>query len=253
MTILHTLRRVALQAGLDIQRACDTSEARICRLLRGRSVSYVLDVGANRGQYGRQLRQFGYSGHIHSFEPLPDVYQELTRTASRDPSWTTSQCALGPQDGTASLNIASNEAAASSSVLPLLPRHKAAAPDVKYVGIAEIPMRRLDTIWDEIVPADVVPFLKVDVQGFEGQVLDGARDSLSRVIGLQLEISLLPLYEGGLSIREVLDRTDKLGMQLVFVKEGFVDSRTGELLQVDGVFLRPGGSTSHDLADNPTV
>jgi FkbM family methyltransferase len=227
-----------LKAGLDVQRAGSTSEARITGFLCRRGIDCVLDIGANRGQYGQQLRRFGYAGQIHSFEPLPEVYSSLANAASLDPSWSTWCVALGPEDGTVSVNIASNEAAASSSVLAMLPRHRAAAPEVSYVGEIEVPMRRLDGIWDEIVPADAVPFIKADVQGFERGVLDGAAESLHRTIGLQLEISLVPLYEGALSMREVLERTDELGMHMVYVEPGFADPQTGELLQMDGIFFR---------------
>jgi FkbM family methyltransferase len=239
MTVLHALRQFALKAGLDVQRAEATSAARITSFLRNRGVDCVLDIGANRGQYGRELRRFGYSGHIRSFEPLPDAYSSLVSAASRDPRWSTWRFALGPEEGTALLNVAGNEAAASSSVLPMLPRHENAAPEVKYVEAIEVPMRRLDSLWEEIVRTEAVPFIKVDVQGFEGGVLDGATESLHRTTGLQLEISLVPLYQGGLSPREVFERMDDLGMHLVYVQPGFFDPNTGELLQMDGIFFRP--------------
>jgi FkbM family methyltransferase len=239
MTILHSLRQFALRAGLDVRRAEATCPAQIASLLRNRGVNCVVDIGANRGQYGQELRRFGYSAHIRSFEPLPDAYSSLVQAASADPGWSTWRLALGPEDGTARLNIAGNEAAASSSILPMLPRHENAAPDVKYVGAIEVPMCRLDSLWDEVVPTDAVPFIKVDVQGFEGGVLDGATESLHHTIGLELEISLVPLYKGALSLREVLERTDELEMQLVYVAPGFLDPETGELLQMDGIFFRP--------------
>ena len=66
----------------------------------------------------------------------------------------------------------------------------------------------------------------------------GATKCLDRAIGLQLEISLVPLYEGALSLRDVLDRTEELGMHLVHVEPGFRDPGSRELLQMDGVFLR---------------
>lgn len=238
MTILHQLRRGALRVGLDVQRASTTAAARLVQLLQSRGVDLVLDVGANYGQYGKQLRYFGYCGDICSFEPLPRACTSLARHAARDPRWSVHQLALGAEDGTVSLNVAGNKGAASSSILPMLHRHEEAAPDARYVGAIVVPVRRLDTMWRELVPPGTNPFIKVDVQGFEAAVLNGAGRALDCVLGVQLEISLVPLYDGALSLREVLDRTERLGMDLVHVEPGFVDPRTGELLQMDGVFLR---------------
>lgn len=243
MTVLHSLRRLALRMGLDVQRARETSEARIAGFLRKRGVTVVLDVGANTGQYGRELRRFGYAGRLHSFEPLPDSHRSLEQAASRDPDWSARRLALGPADGTVSLNVAGNVAAASSSVLPMLPRHLRAQPDAAYARTVEVPMRRLDSIWEELVPPDAVSFIKLDVQGFEAAVLEGAEESVRRALGLQLEISLTPLYEGAGSMRELIDLIDDLGMRMVYAVPGFADPETGELLQLDGVFFRPGPAT----------
>jgi FkbM family methyltransferase len=239
MTLLHQLRRSALRMGLDVQRASATAPARLVRLLRSRGVTHVLDVGANQGQYAERLRRYGYGGSICSFEPLPGPYAALARCAASDTTWFTHQVALGASDGRVQMNVAGNDGAASSSVLPMLRRHEIAMPEASYIGSVEVAMKRLDDIWDDVVPRGVSPFLKMDVQGYEGAVLDGASRVLDQVLGLQLEISLVPLYAGALSLRDVLDRSEELGMEFVHVEPGFVDLRTDELLQCDGVFLRP--------------
>lgn len=202
-----------------------------------RGVDLVLDVGANRGQYGAQLRESGYSGRICSFEPVPAAYDAVARRATREPGWETRQLALGATDGTIAINVAGNKGA-SSSVLPMLQRHRDASPQSDYVDVIEGPMRRLDSIWSEVVPPGSTPFLKLDVQGFEGAVLDGGASSLEVVIGIQLEVSLVPLYEGAMSLRESLDRMEALDMRLVLVEAGFADPHTHELLQMDVVFMR---------------
>ncbi|MGH2499992.1 MAG: FkbM family methyltransferase, partial [Candidatus Limnocylindria bacterium] len=235
MTILHQLRRAALKLGLDVQRAQPFGPG---RLLSRRGVDVVLDVGAHRGQYGEQLRSAGYRGRICSFEPLPASYELLARRVSSDRAWEAHNLALGAEDGTAILNVAGNEGA-SSSILPMLPRHVEAAPEAIYVDAIEVPIRRLDTIWDHIVPPARAPFLKLDVQGFEGVVLDGATDHLDGLIGLQLEISVAAVYAGAPTLPEILKRTQAAGMRLVQVEPGFSDPATEELLQMDGVFMRP--------------
>jgi FkbM family methyltransferase len=238
MTVLHRLRQLALRAGLDVQRAEETGAARTARFLRDYKVDYVLDVGAGRGQYAGALRRFGYTGRIQSFEPVPSTYQELIRAAAGDPEWWTCRLALGAEDGRASMNIAGNVAAASSSLLPILPRHRVAQPDAAYVGRIDVAVRRLDSIWRERVPDSVTPFIKLDVQGSEGAVLDGGRVSLQHVIGLQIEMSLVPLYEGAPTMLELLERAEDLGMRMVHLEPGFADPRSGDLLQVDGIFFR---------------
>ena len=64
-------------------------------LLRKYRVDLVLDVGANRGQYAGQLRRSGYTGRILSFEPVPEVFAELSRAAAGDDLWDVHQLALG--------------------------------------------------------------------------------------------------------------------------------------------------------------
>ena len=100
-------------------------------------------------------------------------------------------------------------------------------------------MHRLDALAPEILrPTDVV-FLKLDVQGFEKQVLAGSTATVrDRCVGLQLELSFLPLYEGGMLIREALDVADSLGFTLTGVTPNFVDMRNGRTLQADGTFFR---------------
>ena len=75
-------------------------------------------------------------------------------------------------------------------------------------------------------------------QGFEWQVLDGARDTMPHIKGILVELSLVPLYEGQHLWREVIDRLEAAGFTLWAFKPVFTDQATGRTLQVDGVFYR---------------
>lgn len=120
----------------------------------------------------------------------------------------------------------------------MLKRHQEAFPPANYIGTEQTTIRRLDSMVPELLdPADV-PFLKIDVQGFEKQVLAGAESTLRRCIGIQLELSFVPLYDGGMLIREALDLVYSHGFALVGLSPGFTDPRDGRMLQADGVFLR---------------
>jgi len=81
-------------------------------------------------------------------------------------------------------------------------------------------------------------FLKIDTQGFERAVLDGAARSLTRLEGAQLELSLVPLYEGEADWRALVDRLDAAGLHLAMVIPGYFDRHLNRMLQFDGIFLR---------------
>ena len=209
----------------------------IRQVLDDAGVTVVLDVGANLGQYGQELRHLGYRGRIVSFEPQPGPFRILAACASADPLWDVSPLALGSKPGTATLNV--SEQNASSSLLPILPIHVASAPASRYTGTVEVDVNTVDRVFDAHCRPDDVVFLKVDTQGFEREVLAGAAGVLGRVAGLQLEMSLVPLYDGGPLIEDLVGSLRAFGFVPVWLNHGFKDAETQRLLQVDGLFLRP--------------
>jgi FkbM family methyltransferase len=238
MTVLHGVRTAVRRLGIDVTRyPVDTPEFQVALLLRHHGVDNVLDVGANAGQYAAGLRACGYGGRIASFEPISEPHARLVRQRADDPLWTAWKCALGERSGPAKINVAAN-AGASSSLLPMLARHVEAAPDAVYVRTEEVEVERLDAVWESVVaPGDRV-FLKLDVQGFERQVLAGAGSRVDDCVGLQLEVSLVPLYDGGMLYREAIDWAEWRGFTLMHLLPGFTDARSGRMLQCDLVFFR---------------
>ncbi|WP_370445522.1 FkbM family methyltransferase [Mycobacterium avium] len=201
-------------------------------------VNVVFDVGANSGQYTAGLRQAGYRGRIISFEPLSQPFHKLENRAAKDALWDCSRYAIGDFDGTIRVNVAGN-AAQSSSVLPMLKSHQDAYPPANYIGVEEVAIHRLDSVTPQLLDADDVTFLKIDVQGFEKQVLSGGKSTIeNQCVGMQLELSFLPLYEGGMLIPEALELIYSLGFTLVGLIPCFTDPRDGRMLQADGIFFR---------------
>ncbi|MGA2721468.1 MAG: FkbM family methyltransferase [Bryobacteraceae bacterium] len=211
-------------------------QLRRSKLIRTSGITCVVDVGANIGRYGRELRESGYSGRLVSFEPLSTPFQALARRAAKYKRWECMRMALGSHDGTASLNVAANRE--SSSILPMLRAHSDAAPNSRYVGIEEAPIRSLDSLAPVLFQPQDSIWLKLDVQGFEQQVLDGAEDLLGSVKAIEVELSLQPLYEGQTLYLPMIEFLLRRGYALVSVVPGFQDECTGRLLQFDGIFLR---------------
>jgi len=222
------------RAGWEIRPLESDADDRRSKLMAAQRIGVVLDVGANVGQYGMRLRSNGYSGRIASFEPYGQAFDQLQRTAARDPNWEAHRLALSDEAGEAELNVSSNSF--SSSFLPLTDRHVEGAPGSAYVTRETVPAVRLDALWSQIVGSSRV-WLKLDVQGFELHVLRGAGERLDEARALQVELSLEPLYAGAPDWRDVVDWLSARGFVLVGVEPGFDDPETGRMLQFDGVFL----------------
>jgi FkbM family methyltransferase len=200
-------------------------------------IEMVLDVGANQGQYGRELRSAGYQGQIISFEPLSEAFKVLEKACLHDSKWHAyPRCAIGEMDGNISINVSQNSV--SSSVLPMLNNHLDAAPESAYVSEEKVDIYTLDTIWSKIKKVEGATLLKIDTQGYEWQVLNGAKDMLSQVHGVQMELSLLPLYQEQYLWRDCIDRLDSEGFTLWSLQPAFVDTRNGRTMQWDGLFFR---------------
>jgi FkbM family methyltransferase len=209
----------------------------LAKMLAWHKVTVVFDIGANVGQFARELRLAGFAERIVSFEPLSKAHARLLKTAKGDRNWTVApQMAIGSSDCVVDINIARDSV--SSSVLGMLDAHLEAAPDSVYVGTERVRMRRLDTIAGEYLRDGDVPFVKVDVQGCEAQVLEGAREFLPSVIGLHLELALVPCYREQCGFEQVASALGNAGFSLWLLSAGTVDERTGRQLQVDAVFFR---------------
>ncbi len=225
--------------GLTVRRysPATSPEAQMQALLAHHHVDLVLDVGANEGQHALALRRGGYRGDILSFEPLPAAWAACAQHAARDPRWAMApRAALGDHEGAVEINVAGNSV--SSSVLPMSETHRKAAPASAYIGVEQVALHRLDVLADEAVTRAARPFLKIDTQGYERQVLAGATGVLPRLVGIQLEISLTPLYAGSPTLPDLLQTMSEWGFQLYALLPEFVDPASGRTLQVDGVFFR---------------
>ena len=202
-------------------------------------IDALIDVGANEGQYAIQARRdAGFAGHIFSFEPNPDVFAVLERNAARDAKWYVFNMALSDFDGGVTFNImAANQfssiAKPSDTLDPIFTERN------RVERTVEAPCRRLDGMLDELLSPYGLsrPFLKMDTQGHDRSVCEGADGRLGDMIGVQSELAVRPQYDGASDYRDMIAYLEAKG----FMPNAFFANNKGHfplLVEMDGIFLR---------------
>ena len=227
----HFIRSYLRKAGMDIVRFGSK------KILQELSIDCIIDIGANEGQYAKETRRIGYAGKIISIEPTKKAHSALEKNACGDVNWEIYQrCALGNIDGETLINIAGNSV--SSSILEMGKQHKETVPASQYVAQEKVTIKRLDDIFESCSNGSNNILLKIDVQGFEREVLAGAKKSIPQIAAVRLELSLTELYVGETLFSYYIDLFNKFGFDLWDIQPGFRDPKTGRLLQFDGTFVK---------------
>ena len=160
-------------------------------VLQGLNIEFVIDVGANRGQFALIARKVYPQAIIHSFEPLEEPGQIFKRVFADDPKVTLHPCAIGRERTTATIHITREDD--SSSLLPITKMQSEIFPGATEKGTRQVSVLPLSEALGNlsIPPASL---LKIDVQGFELEVLKGSEDILNKFSNLYIECSFIELY-----------------------------------------------------------
>jgi FkbM family methyltransferase len=209
-------------------------------LLQRLRINCFLDVGANRGQYARQLRRMGYTGHILSFEPSHSEFLAAVDLAGNDPLWKPFELALGSENTSRPLNVIEGATVFSSFLKPI---HDNASkydfPEEARVTAEVVQVRRLDSLLDALLKDIVAPrvFLKIDTQGYDMEVVKGAAGCILWIVGLQSELSVTPIYKDMPHYTDALAYYESLGLSLMDL---FIVSRAkdGSVLEYDCLMAR---------------
>jgi hypothetical protein len=134
-----------------------------------------------------------------------------------------------------------------SSILPQTELLRQISPSSAVLRRERVPLARLERAAQPYLAPEDRIFLKIDTQGFEPQVLAGAGGLMARLRGLQLEMSLVPCYEGETGFRAMLDTLAAAGFEPYLFIPGYFERKLGRQLQLDGVFMRPPGPSERTL------
>jgi len=202
------------------------------RLIAHGSIDHVVDIGALAGDYGVLVRRLGYRGPITSYDPAPDP--QLLERAEKDGAWRVRDVACGERSGQAALHRFGDAHAFNSLSLPTAVNATRFGKLAADTDDLDVPVVRLS---DED-PSGHRLLLKTDAQGLDMAVVRGAGPVLDRVVVLQMELAVQPLYESSTLIGDALSEVAELG----FTATGFFPVARGtdgfRLIECDCTFLR---------------
>jgi FkbM family methyltransferase len=202
-------------------------------------INLVLDVGANRGWYAYHLRKAGYRGRIIGFEPISSEHARISELSGNDPLWSNHCVALGQENGVKDFHVVLAGETEQDAVLSSFLDPIDALGNSQFT--TKVTIRRLDDMLPELVP-DLDRcriFLKMDTQGFDLEVFQGAESIQKYIFMLQSELSVEPVYQGMPHYTETLNHYEQAGFKL---NELFVVSLTKNenVLEYDCLMQRQG-------------
>lgn len=211
--------------------AARNPHSRLADLLNSNYVSTVLDVGANVGQFGIDLRRNGYTNRICSFEPIKAIFGDLIKTSRNFQPWDCHNFGLGNENNSQEIHISRNDGL-SSSFLPMNESHIQLFPGSNFVEKEVAKVKTLDSVVPNLDINLQESLLKMDVQGFEFKVLQGGQDSIALIPFCFLEVSLVKLYDGESSLIQILNQLSSFHHSVIDIFPGTRTS-SGQLIQLD--------------------
>ena len=197
------------------------------------AINCVLDVGASRGQYARNLRKIGYEGFICSFEPIPAEFEILSMVMQHDPKWLGYKLALGSEDTNQTFHIA-----VESTVMSSFLQHKDRSANMLDIDVV---VKRLDSVFEGAISSIPEPriFLKLDTQGYDLEVVKGADKSIEQILCLQSEVSVDPIYNEMPHYLVALETYERLGFHLGGLFEVARKQTQATIVELNCLMVRP--------------
>lgn len=208
------------------------------RLFDYLKVDCVFDVGANIGQFGQRLRrEIKFEGTILSFEPNPAIFADLVKEAKNDAYWHCFPFALGATEENGLLNV-THEHSFSSILRPGGETQKLFPKENQIEEVVDIEIKPLRAIFKELQARFGFerPFLKMDTQGYDLEVVKGA--DLDEFCGALSEASFIPIYEEQPAVTETIAAFRASGWPLVELFNVHPGRWFNPLVECDCFFVR---------------
>jgi len=183
--------------------------------IRQLGIEFAVDAGANIGQWGQRLRKVLPDAELLSFEPDLRCKQQLDLVIAGNHNWEVRFIGLGDANATKTLNLWDIEGGSSSFRNLNSVGEEFTGWLNDSMGKSDILVRRLDSEITHEILCNKPSILKIDVQGYESEVLKGCGNLLEDFILIEIELPLLELYSGSVSAGEIICYLESRGFTLV--------------------------------------
>lgn len=198
-------------------------------------IKTVFDIGANEGQFIEIILRLIPQVHVYSFEPLKELFLKLSERFKSNTNVKLFNLAIG--NGNGIVKFYKNDFLPSSSLLEIATLHTDAFPHTKNVNAVEVEMKTLDELIKKCEIKGKV-LLKIDVQGYEMQVLEGAKRFINIIDVIIVETSYYELYKDQPLFEEIFLFLNNKGFKYYGNLEQIYDKRDGKILQSDSIFIK---------------
>jgi FkbM family methyltransferase len=236
MSVLRKLRKLSrLIVPSNYRRGLRFSVAAAVEhefILRRTNWQTVVDIGANRGQFALTCRHCCPKARVHSFEPLSGPAQTFSSLFAADALVKLTRSAIGPEKQVASMHVSNRDD--SSSLLPISELQSSLFPGTGEVGKETVeigPLQEFIDLADIRSPA----LLKIDVQGYELEAINGCLTLLGCFDAVYVECSFIVLYDGQALADELIRKLSECGFRLAGMHNPVCDAE-GVTIQADFLF-----------------
>ena len=192
----------------------------------------AIDIGTNKGQFSLMIKELNKNIKIYGFEPLPEPSKVYNKIFKSNPDVKLFNVAIGPISKTTDMHVSKKED--SSSILPIGKRQEKIFKGTGESHLKEVLIAPLDSFIDEDDLIQPV-FLKVDVQGFELEVLKGCSKYINKIKYIYVECSFIELYDNQALAHEIIEYLVNFSFNLIGVYNMYYDKK-GIAIQADFLF-----------------
>lgn len=196
----------------------------------------IVDVGANKGQFALAISSDYPLASVYSFEPLPDEYLALKINCKENTNCKAFNIALGSSSG--KIDFFKTGYSLASSALKPSAFHTDNTDYSTEISSIQVSVKRLDEL-NEIIDYVSPVLLKLDVQGFEKEVIKGANNILDKIDFILIEVSFVQMYENEPLFSEMHNFLNALGFSVVAPLSAFQNSSL-QVLQLDFLYKKTG-------------